>query len=220
MNTYKIKNLVNPDLFFGSIVVPSGTTYTFAVGDLINTTALISGFAQYSDIYFKIVSSGALIVVDDVDQSFVDSANLLAEYYNEPYTFLQLEQVTLVKPVYDVGNSGVVDNSQKLDGQPSSYYVNQTQLYEYTKKVVEFKPPHKKLIADKIYEFTIDVPGAKLNDAVILNLNTHLFNKLDNEYMEFSSMATVGAIDKVDMKFKVSADINISNVDRIIITVI
>lgn len=126
MNTYKIKNLVNPDLFFGSIVVPSGTTYTFAVGDLINTTALISGFAQYSDIYFKIVSSGALIVVDDVDQSFVDSANLLAEYYNEPYTFLQLEQVTLVKPVYDVENSGVVDNSQKLDGQPANYYATNT----------------------------------------------------------------------------------------------
>ena len=119
---YKIKNLVDPDLLFGNIVVPSGTTYTFRIGDVINTNALISGFTQYADIYTKIMSSGAYVIVDNSNQSFLDSSNILSEYYNEPYKFLDLEQLTLVKPIYDINNSGVVDNAQKLNGQLASYY--------------------------------------------------------------------------------------------------
>ena len=225
--------IVKKYLIFENVTI-GGVAYI--VGDVINLTMdfFLSTWQEVFQIFVDGVKAinleltdGTIIVAADVDK--VEYNHYIYtntyEYINKYGTFIINNPVVIsdggnrINPnqlLYYDQNKDLVELS--IDALKILLTTGNTSLV--TKKILEFKPPHKKLTADKLYEFTVDVAGAKLNDAVIINMNTPMFEKMDSEYAEFMSWGTVSSDDRVDIEFKMSKDTVIGINDRLIITVI
>jgi hypothetical protein len=147
-----------------------------------------------------------------------------------PSTTVIIPGIPTLPRSFDFYDNGVPTlpnvNNEMIDNVGDIAVITRKYLYDYVskqtigKKVVEFKPPHRKLDADKLYEFAIDVTGANIGDSVTINLNVNLYNKLDSDCGDFTSWGTVIESGIVSIRFRLSKDIGITTKDKLIVTVI